>query len=153
MSIEEGERAGADQRLGFLLARHGAVTDTRIRAALQATGLKPQHGVTLLNLAERGSVSQQSLIGLLGVDPSVVVTILNDLEGYGLVERRRAPADRRRHIVELTPKGASMLEGVERALSAVERELFADLSEEETAQLRALLSRVRTRDGDPPCSA
>lgn len=142
---------GAD-RLGFLLARHGAIADVRMRQALGASGLKHRAGVVLLYLAESGRMSQRALIEALGVDPSVLVAILNDLERDGLIERRRDPNDRRRHIVEITPAGAAMLARMEEAIATVERELFADLDADELARLHALLSRVATRPDDPICA-
>jgi DNA-binding MarR family transcriptional regulator len=64
------------------------------------------------------------------------------LESSGLCERRRDPADRRRHIVEITPAGREALERIDTAVSAAERELFGGLTEAEQAQLRDLLDRV-----------
>jgi DNA-binding MarR family transcriptional regulator len=149
----EGVRtARAGDRLGLLLARHGQATNVRIRQALGITGLTTKHGVTLMHLADVGPISQQVLIELLGVDPSVLVTILNDLEGHGLAQRYRNPADRRRHIVEITPAGADMLTTMDTAIASVERDLFADLADDEVAHLRDLLGRIRTTPDDPACA-
>lgn len=152
MKAEDVRPARAMDRLGFLLARHGAITNIRMRQALSVTGLTPRHGMTLMHLAETGPISQQTLIEALGVDPSVLVAILNDLEGSGLAQRRRDPSDRRRHIVEMTAAGAATLTKVEEALGAVEAELFADLDGDEIARLRELLTRIRTRPNDPACA-
>lgn len=140
-----------DYRLGFLLAYHGGITETLIRKALAATGLTPRHAMTLLQLAD-GPVTQKALIEKLDVDPSVLVALLNDLEGDDLVRRRRDPADRRRHIVEITPEGTSRLGTSDTALDTVERELFADLSAHDIAALRALLGRLRTSPEDFSCT-
>lgn len=140
------------ERIGFLLARHGAITDRRIREAFGATGLTPRSGLALMHLAETGPISQQALIEVLGVDPSVMVGILNDLEDRGLAERRRDSADRRRHIVRITRSGTTLLTKVQRALAAVERDLFADLDDEEVARLHDLLGRIRTAPDDPTCA-
>jgi DNA-binding MarR family transcriptional regulator len=139
-------------RLGFLLARHGTIANGRIREALSATGLSHRHGLTLTLLAQAGPMSQQGLVEALGVDPSVLVAILNGLERDGLAERRRDPADRRRHIVEMTTAGAGALTEVENAVAEVERDLFADLNATDIARLRDILSRIRTTTGDPACT-
>lgn len=138
-------------RLAFLLAYHGGITETVIRKALAATGLTPRHTMTLLQLAD-GPVTQKALIEKLDVDPSVLVALLNDLEGDDLVRRRRDPADRRRHIVEITPEGTSRLRKSDTALDTVERELFADLSERELTSLRGLLDKLRTSPEDFSCT-
>lgn len=140
-----------DHRLGFLLAYHGGITETVIRKALAATGLTPRKTMTLLQLAD-GPVTQKALIERLDVDPSVLVALLNDLEGDDLVRRRRDPADRRRHIVEITPEGTSRLRKSDIALDTVERELFADLSERELTTLRRLLDKLRTSPEDFSCT-
>ncbi len=139
------------ERVSFLLARHGAITNARIRDALADIGYTVRHGSTLITLADRGRMGQQALCVAIGVDPSVLVGILNDLEGAELVERRRDPADRRRHIVAITPKGERAVADVRTALAAVERDLFAGLAAAELTQLRTLLARVRTQPDDSAC--
>ncbi|HEY1574848.1 MAG TPA: MarR family winged helix-turn-helix transcriptional regulator [Pseudonocardiaceae bacterium] len=148
-----GDGTGVDERVSVLLARHGGVTTARIRDALAAIGYTPRQGTTLLRLAaEPGRMGQQALAETLCVDASVLVGILNDLETAELVERRRDPADRRRHIVAITAKGERAAADVRSALAGVERELFADLDPAEVAQLRHLLSRVHTQPDDPACT-
>ncbi|MEE6257406.1 MarR family winged helix-turn-helix transcriptional regulator [Plantactinospora sonchi] len=139
------------ERLGLLLARHGAIANSRLRQALSSIALSPRHGITLTHLAGTGSMTQQRLLDVLRVDPSVLVTLLNELENEGLVQRRRDPADRRRHIVEITPAGSAVLKQVETAVDHVERDLFADLDAEQLGQLHSLLNRVRTSVNDPAC--
>lgn len=139
------------ERLGLLLARHGQFVNTRIRRAMATTGLTPRHRQVLVDLSERGPTSQQSLLETLSVDPSVLVSILNDLEQQGLAERRRDPTDRRRHIVEMSSKGCDMLRRIEQAVSQAEAALFADLDDADRHQLQALLTRVRTIADDPAC--
>jgi DNA-binding MarR family transcriptional regulator len=141
----------AVDRLGFLLARHGRVMNVRLRQALGVSGLNPRHCATLMHLARAGATSQQALIEALAVDASGLVAILNDLERGGLAERRRDPADRRRHIVEITPAGTQAVCAVESAIAEVEREAFADLDDAEIALLRSLLARVRTRHDEGAC--
>lgn len=137
-------------RLSLLLARRGAMVDARVRAALGAGRLTPRHAMVLMYLASEPAC-QQMLVEMLEVDPSVLVSLLNDLERGGLIERRRDPADRRRHIVQITAAGTSTLTDVDAALAAAEDELFAGLSPDERETLRALLHRVSTpRSADCP---
>jgi DNA-binding MarR family transcriptional regulator len=55
------------------------------------------------------ALGQQELGQIMGVDPSVLVTLLNQLEADGYVSRQRDPADRRRHVVALSPAGGQHL--------------------------------------------
>lgn len=139
------------ERLGLLLARHGQFVNTQIRRAMATTGLTPRHRQVLVDLSEHGPTSQQALLEMLNVDPSVLVSILNDLEEQGLAERRRDPTDRRRHIVEMSSKGCDVLRRIEKAVSQAEATLFADLDDADRDQLHELLSRVRTIPDDPSC--
>ncbi|MCZ7456599.1 MarR family winged helix-turn-helix transcriptional regulator [Streptomyces sp. WMMC940] len=139
-------------RLGFLLARNGAIANSRVHHAFESCGLAARQGTTLMLLGKSGFMSQQALAAALSVDPSVMVAILNDLESAGLVERRRDPSDRRRHIVAITEAGRRQLVRAQEAVAEVEQGLFADLTPEEVASLRDLLARVRTTRSDEVCT-
>lgn len=138
-------------RLGFLLSFRGELAGTRLRAALGVAGLHPRNAMTLMQLAP-GATSQRELAATMEVDPSQLVAVLNELESAGLCERRRDPADRRRHIVEITPAGRQTLERIDHEVGAAERELFGDLSPEEQAQLRHLLDRVLVDPATHECA-
>ena len=112
--------------------------------ALAPSGLRPRHLVALRMLSEHGPASQQGLADVLSLDPSNVVGLLNELEERSLITRRRDPADRRRHIVELSPAGDDALEAAQRRLARLEDELLAALSPTERETLHALLSRAVT---------
>ena len=132
----------------MLLMHLGRNIDARLRRQLSAYGLTPRHGFTLSHLCDNGPTSQQSLLDVLDVDPSVLVAILNDLENAGLAERKRDPEDRRRHIVEMSEQGRSTLMAMESTIDTIERELLADLSPADADQLRSLLSKVRSPAGN-----
>ncbi|SDM51061.1 DNA-binding transcriptional regulator, MarR family [Streptomyces wuyuanensis] len=138
-------------RLGFLLARHGAIANSRVHHAFETCGLALRQGTALMLLGSSGFMSQRTLAATLEVDPSIMVGILNDLESAHLVERRRDPSDRRRHIVAITQEGRCLLAKAQQAVTDVEEGLFADLAPEEIAALRGLLARVRTSPRDPVC--
>ena len=113
----------------------------RIRAesALSPLGLRPRHLVALTVLRDHSGATQQSLSGVLQIDRTNLVGLLNELERDGLIERRRAEADRRRHTVELTRLGSRRLAEAEFALAAAENEVLAALDEEQRETLFELL--------------
>jgi DNA-binding MarR family transcriptional regulator len=104
--------------------------------------LRPRHLIALRLLDSQGPMSQHALGTALSLDPSNVVGLLNELEERGLVERRRDPADRRRHIVSLSATGSAELAQECSRLGLVEDELFSALSADERATLCELLVRV-----------
>ena len=104
--------------------------------------LRPRHVIALKLLSEQGPVGQQGLAEALSLDPSNVVGLLNELEERELITRRRDPADRRRHIVELSKKGIDELALASSRLALIEETLFASLTAGERQTLHELLARV-----------
>ena len=149
-TIETSPKAAADNLLLPLLEHLARVGRHAGETSLQPGSLRPRHLIALRLLSEQGTASQQSLAESLSLDPSNVVGLLNELEERGLITRRREPADRRRHIVELSPRGGDELCLAYTRLRVVEDDLFSALSADERVTLYDLLVRaVGTRV--PPC--
>src|SRR3954453_3901951 len=88
---------------GLLLALLGQQAMRRLRDAHTAHDLKPRQFQLLALPHEHGALGQGELGQMMGVDPSILVTLLNPLEAGGFVSRERDSVDRRRHVVTLTP--------------------------------------------------
>jgi MarR family transcriptional regulator, lower aerobic nicotinate degradation pathway regulator len=131
-----------DQQLLPLLDHLARVGRRAAEASMAPGGLRPRHLIALKLLSEHGPASQQGLAEALSLDPSNVVGLLNELEERELIVRRRDPADRRRHIVELSATGAGELCLAQARLSRVEDDLLAVLSAAERATLYRLLARA-----------
>ena len=132
-----------EQQLLPLLDHLARVGRRAAEASMSPGSLRPRHLIALKLLSEHGPANQQGLAEALSLDPSNVVGLLNELEERGLITRRRDPADRRRHIVELSSTGAKELCLAQARLSRVEDDLLRALSAEE----RATLYRLRARGG------
>ncbi|MEU3986549.1 MarR family winged helix-turn-helix transcriptional regulator [Streptomyces sp. NPDC026672] len=131
------------------LVEHLVRVGRRTAEGLTAVGgLRPRHLIALKLLSEQGPSGQQGLTHGLSLDPSNVVGLLNELEGRGLVTRRRDPADRRRHIVEISPLGEEELHNAYDQLGLIEDRLFSVLSTDERLALHEMLTRVLA--GEPP---
>jgi len=109
----------------FLLKRLGMAVKERSLAAFESTGLNPQH--------------------------HAVLSLLDELERNGYVERRRDPGDRRRHLVSLTPAGGEALLELRAIAKRVEKEFLAPLDADERRMLHALLLEL-ARCHDPRCA-
>jgi DNA-binding MarR family transcriptional regulator len=111
------------------------------RATEDVLGIRLKEYVTLSHLSD-GARAQSELCAAMHLDPNNCVLVLNDLEAAGHAERKRDPADRRRHIVEMTPAGRKALERAERAMEGLEDEVLGALSPDEREVLRDLLGRA-----------
>ncbi|MEU8624947.1 MarR family winged helix-turn-helix transcriptional regulator [Streptomyces sp. NPDC048669] len=138
---------------GLALAFAGQIASTRVQGALRAHGLKNNQAHVLMLLADQGATGQQTLVRTLGVDPSVLVAMLNDLESAGLAERRRDPADRRRHIVEISPRGTRLVTDVYASITSVEADLFTALDANEIDVLHDMLIRINATTDGQSCDA
>jgi len=114
----------------------------RAEAVLAPMGLRPRHLVALTVLREGGGSTQQALAATLEMDGTNIVGLLNELEAKQLIERRRSPEDRRRHLVEVTDAGAEQLAKAEFALSAAEDEVLGALDDSQRETLYNLLQQA-----------
>jgi DNA-binding MarR family transcriptional regulator len=127
---------------GFLLARVGGGMKMRVLGELEEAGCPGfQYGVLAL-LREGASQTQARIADVIGVDRSQLVGELDELEANGLIERRRDPHDRRRHMVAITPKGKKELVRLRGVVRRIEDEYLAPLDPESRKQLHELLLRV-----------
>jgi DNA-binding MarR family transcriptional regulator len=77
---------------------------------LRASELTPKH-VGVLTVIEQGLArTQDDVARLMLVSPSMVVRLADHLEDRGLIDRRRDPANRRRHVLTVTRRGRTVLE-------------------------------------------
>jgi DNA-binding MarR family transcriptional regulator len=117
---------------------------------LQELEFVPAHAGTLRAIAGNAGVSQQALASLLGMVPSRLVPLLDELEKRGLVERRDHPEDRRVYALHLTEKGSKAMAELGRVARAHDDAVCASLSEKERELLRSLLSRIADDQGLTP---
>jgi DNA-binding MarR family transcriptional regulator len=112
------------------------------RASEQELGMKLKSFGTMAHLRDQGAVPQQILGEQMGVDANALVLILNDLEANGFAQRRRDPADRRRHIVEATPEGLAALARAETYIASIEDDVLGGLDPRQRATLQELLGQA-----------
>jgi len=131
----------------LLMIKLGRITLHRFTEALEPFGIRPRHVAALIELRDRGELTQQSLCGQLHLDPTNLVAILNDLEQRGYAARRRDPEDRRRHLVEVSKKGLAVIEKVSEVMDGVEADLLDGFEPAEREQLEVLLTSIWERSG------
>jgi DNA-binding MarR family transcriptional regulator len=126
----------------FLMKRLGWAIKDRTFAAFEAAGESPYHYSVLAVLEESARETQATIADALGYDRSWLVGLLDELEEGGLIERRRDPADRRRHLVSLEPAGKKKLAHLRAISQGVEEEFLGPLTPKERDQLHAVLLKL-----------
>jgi DNA-binding MarR family transcriptional regulator len=122
-----------------LLKRLGFTVKDRSMEAFESTGLNPAHYAVLALLEEEPRETQAMIADALGYDRSHLVGLLDEIEERGLIERRRDPEDRRRHLVTLTPEGKRSLKQLRALVKRIDDEFFAPLDADQREQLHGLL--------------
>jgi DNA-binding MarR family transcriptional regulator len=135
-----------EARIGYLLGKLGRRQSLRFAELLEPLGLRPKHFAVMNVVALADGPSQQQLGAALGLDPSGLIAAIDELEEAGLLERRRAEEDRRRHALFLTGAGQAKLTRAREAARRRGEELIAPLSRAEAESLHDLLKRVASAD-------
>jgi DNA-binding MarR family transcriptional regulator len=139
---------------GQLFFRLWRACHTRTADALKSLDLTPALFSVLNVLGSREGAIQQELSADMGIDPSTMVSLIDDLETKGLAARRRHPKDRRAWEIALTPRGRQTLERARRLAREVQDGVLSGLTRTERRRLMALLHRaLDTAPAQPPWRA
>lgn len=152
MARSNAERDGANlsprkdfllaERPGYLLHKAALLLVEDVETALAALGMRTRYFFVLASLAGGPELSQQDLSRLLNLDPTTVVTVIDEMERNQHVERRRNPADRRRYNLILTDSGRETLAAADKVVTEVESAFFGMLAEDEREVLRKMFGRM-----------
>jgi MarR family transcriptional regulator, transcriptional regulator for hemolysin len=129
--------------LGLHLARTARLVSRAFDAALAAAGGSLPVWLVLLALKSRRLANQRRLAAAIGIQGATLTHHLNAMEAGGLLTRRRDPANRRVHLVELTEAGEALFQRLRAAAVGFDRRLRAGLADDEVATLARLLDRLR----------
>ena len=113
----------------------------RMAALGTRTKLAPGVIKTLMRLGKEDGVSMGEMARGIGVDPSYITALVDDLDSRGLARREPAPYDRRVKIIVLTDAGRKLAKEIDDVLS-VPPVALTSLSSSELRQLRDLLDKV-----------
>lgn len=126
----------------FLTARARSLGSSRANEALAPLQLKVR-SYSVLSLACSGTnPSQRELAEFLSLDPSQVVSLIDQLESLGAVVRETDPRDRRSKVIVGTVQGKRLYKKAESAIREAENDSLQALSSNERNLLRSLLTRI-----------
>ena len=128
--------------IGYHLRRAQiAVFNDFVRTMAKQKVTPGQFGVLDLISANPG-LTQSALARAVGIERSTMVAVIDALENRKLVERRRAPSDRRSYALVLTETGRDLLAQLKPMVLAHEKRIAAELTAAERESLISLLKRV-----------
>src|SRR5215208_2590935 len=127
---------------GQLFFRLWRASHERTATALQSIDMTPALFGVLNFLGARKGAIQQEIGAAMGIDPSTMVSLIDQLEKEGLAKRRPHPSDRRAREVSVTPKGRRLLERSRKMALEAQDEVLRGLTIAERRQLRKLLRRA-----------
>ena len=119
----------------------------REEPALLAHDISMWGYVVLTALAEQPVRTQAALAQAINADKSRIIGVLDDLQQCGLIKRQPDAADRRVHLLSLTPAGDRLRRSVEAAIRRSEEDVLVTLPagdrEAFLRSLRSLYERYR----------
>ncbi len=116
----------------------------RVNALLKPLGLGSAEGTILLHLmvARDEVVSQEHLVGLLGIDKAAISRAVDSLAAKGYVTRQRRADDKRAYRLTLTEKGLAAIPALEGIFDHVYMAATRGIPPADFDAMMGLLSRI-----------
>lgn len=128
--------------VGFRLRRIQNHLSRDFASATAPYELKQGLFTALAVVSANPGLSQIELAREIGLDKSLTVGMVDEMERRGWANRRRSTVDRRRHDLFVTEAGEVVLDELIARLSVVERSALEVLSDDEHRVLNELLDRI-----------
>lgn len=128
-------------QVGYLL-RLANQRHTSIFQKNTMDSLTPTQFSALIRIYEEGSVSQNHLGRLCGMDVATIKGVVQRLQGKKLVAFSADPTDKRRTLISLTEGGQKIINELLRIGAAITEETLAPLTKPEQTQLIRLLQKI-----------
>lgn len=135
--------------VGYNLRRAQGRQMQRFRAVFEDLDVRPVQLAVLTILLLNPEVRQSELGKALDMKRANVVTVLDELERRKFLARRPAAADRRSHVVHLTPAGKKLAEQLVELHTKFEQDIEKTMGRRGREQLLDLLRTVRRLDPQP----
>lgn len=129
--------------IGVRLAHTAKAVGRAFDDTLAAAGGSVPVWLILISLKTRELRNQRELAEAVGIQGATLTQHLNAMEADGLITRRRDPANRRVHQVQITPRGEELFARLATAAQAHDRRLRTGLDADDIATLERLLDRLR----------
>jgi DNA-binding MarR family transcriptional regulator len=148
------KRSDPNRQLEFLLTEVVRLQLRVYNQRFRTTGLGQSQVAALIHLDRVEELSQTDLATRLGMRKAAAGTLIEGLEGKGLLERRRGRDDRRVQLVSITDAGREVVDSGDRMAEGLGAGYRRGISRDERLQLVSILQRLRDNlrrmDESPP---
>ena len=124
----------------YLLKRVELAVRARLDEIVRPAGLTAAQYTALTVLERHDDMSSAQLARHSFVTAQSMADMITTLQGRKLIERHRDRADRRRLVVSLTAEGRMLLDRYRDEVAALEDDMIAGLSGQQTGELRVVLN-------------
>ncbi len=136
--------------LGFLLSRASGVVARSVSQALAPLGLRVR-SYSILAFAgdDSAGVNQRRLATMMGLDPSQIVALVDELEERSLVRRGPDPSDRRNKLVVATDAGHRLRQDAQHRVETAYHDHFERVPQDRLDELRHALRQIAFAEDEP----
>ncbi len=132
------------QNFGFLLKDVSQRYTARFEQHAQEISLTLMQCKVLVHLDKNEGVSQARLAQLTGLEPMMMVRLLNGMEKEHFLERRSDPEDKRARRLHLTAQARPLVDEIWRLAAKTRAEMFADVSRQDRDTFLRVLATAQT---------
>nr|WP_314460594.1 MarR family transcriptional regulator [uncultured Clostridium sp.] len=126
----------------YLLMANQAIYQRRLMEGLKSTGLTSGQPKVLDYLKEHDGAVQKDIAAYCYIEAATITSVLNGMEGKGLIERRRLDGNRRTFYIFLTERGRELQKRVDEIFIKLEEETFAGIPEEKRVEFMKLFYEI-----------
>lgn len=123
----------------YLVKRVELAVRKNLDAVLERHGLTTIQYTALTSLARHPGMTAAELARHSFVAPQTMAQLVGTLEDRGWIDRGPDPTSRRRHLLDLTAAGRTLLADLRAPVAEVEQRMVAGLGDDELAVVRSAL--------------
>ena len=129
-------------RPGHLIRRAQQIAVSMFLEEISGVDLTPVQYAALVAIRDHPGIDATRLSQIVAFDSSTLGSVLERLEGKGLITRTADPADRRIKLLDLTDAGAELIIRVAPAVRRTQERILEPLSPEDRHTFMTLLAQL-----------
>jgi DNA-binding MarR family transcriptional regulator len=143
-------KSDLQEHLAFLIAQVGSHSQSSFGKQVDPFGLRLAHVGVLKAIFRVDGLTQREVGDALGMFPSNLVRLIDELQEKGLVRRGKSTDDRRSYTLQLTEKGQCVALELINLTRAHQDRICMSLTTAERQKLTRLLQKIATEQGLRP---